>query len=148
FTIGAFNMERFFDTTDDQGISDAVLTTTAFNNRLNKGSLAIRNMMRYPDILGVEEMENLTTLQAVADKVNADAVAAGDPNPNYQAYLEEGNDIGGIDVGFLVKGAPRVAVLAVTQEGKDATYTDPNTGNPALLNDRPLLVLRARVTET
>jgi len=104
--------------------------------------------MRYPDILGVEEMENLTTLQAVADKVNADAVAAGDPNPNYQAYLEEGNDIGGIDVGFLVKGAPRVAVIDVTQEGKDATYTDPNTGNPALLNDRPSLVLRAKVTET
>jgi uncharacterized repeat protein (TIGR01451 family) len=148
FTVGSFNMERFFDIFNDPNKDDVALTGDAFTRRLNKASLAIRNVMRYPDILGVEEMENLTTLQAVADKVNADAVAAGDPNPNYQAYLEEGNDIGGIDVGFLVKGAPRVAVLAVTQEGKDAMYTDPNNGQPALLNDRPSLVLRATVTET
>ena len=43
-------------------------------------------------------MENLTTLQAVATKVNNDSVTAGDPDPNYTAYLVEGNDIGGIDV--------------------------------------------------
>lgn len=147
FTVGSFNMERFFDTVNDPAVDDVALTAAAFAKRLNKASLAIRNVMRYPDILGVEEMENLTTLQAVADKVNGDAVAAGDPNPNYQAYLEEGNDIGGIDVGFLVKGDPRVHVLDVTQEGKDATYTDPNDGQP-LLNDRPSLVLRATVSET
>jgi uncharacterized repeat protein (TIGR01451 family) len=147
FTVSSFNMERFFDTTNDPGISDVALTSTAFDNRLNKVSLAIRNVLLYPDILGVEEVENLTTLQAVAAKVNLDAVAAGDPNPNYQAYLEEGNDIGGIDVGFLVKGAPRVAVIDVTQEGKDTTYIDPNNGQPALLNDRPSLVMRATITE-
>src|SRR5207249_4208387 len=101
------------------------LTAAAFARRLNKASLAIRNVMRYPDILGVEEMENLTTLQAVANKVNNDAVAAGDPNPNYQAYLVEGNDVGGIDVGFLVKSA-RVNVIDVTQFGKTDTYINPN----------------------
>ena len=57
FTVGSFNMERFFDTVDDAGISDVVLTVTAFNNRLNKASLAIRNVMRTPDIIGIEEME-------------------------------------------------------------------------------------------
>jgi uncharacterized protein len=144
FTIASFNMERFFDTVDDPPTQDVVLTTTAFNNRLNKASLAIRNVMRSPDIIGVEEMENLTTLQAVATKVNNDAVAAGDPNPNYQAYLEEGNDIGGIDSGFLVKTS-RVNVIDVTQEGKDTTYIDPNNNQPALLNDRPPLILRATI---
>ena len=144
FTIASFNMERFFDTMDDPGTQDVVLTTTAFNNRLNKASLAIRNVMRSPDIIGVEEMENLTTLQAVAAKVNNDAIAAGDPNPNYQAYLEEGNDIGGIDSGFLVK-ASRVTVIDVTQEGKATTYIDPNNNQPALLNDRPPLILRATI---
>ena len=117
FTVASFNMERFFDTMNDPAISDVALTPTAFNNRLNKASLAIRNVLRTPDIIGVEEMENLTTLQAVAAKVNADAVAAGEPNPNYQAYLVEGNDIGGIDVGFLVKSS-RVTVVDVTQFGK------------------------------
>ena len=146
-TIASFNMQRFFDTTDDPSVSDVALTATAFNNRLNKASLAIRNVMRYPDVIGVEEMENLTTLQAVATKVNNDAVTAGDTNPNYQAYLVEGNDIGGIDVGFLVK-TPKVGVIDVTQYGKDTTYIDPNTNTPALLNDRPPLVLRANVTQT
>jgi uncharacterized protein len=102
-TVGSFNMERFFDTVDDPSTQDVALTATAFANRLNKASLAIRNVLRYPDILGVEEMENITTLQAVATKVNNDAVTAGDPNPNYQPYLVEGNAIGGIDVGLLIK---------------------------------------------
>ncbi|MBK9062775.1 MAG: lamin tail domain-containing protein [Acidobacteria bacterium] len=144
FTVTSFNMQRFFDTADEPGVSDVVLTGTAFNNRLNKASLAIRSVLRTPDIIGVEEMENLTTLQAVATKVNADAVAASEPDPSYQAFLVEGNDVGGIDVGFLVKSS-RVSVVDVTQVNKDETYTDPNTGNPALLNDRPSLVLRATV---
>ncbi len=144
FTVASFNMERFFDTVNDPGIGDPVLTTTAFNNRLNKASLAIRNVMRTPDIIGVEEVENLSTLQAIAAKVNSDAVAAGDPDPGYVAYLIEGNDPGGIDPGFLVKtGGARVTVIDVTQEGKTTTYIDPNSGLPDLLNDRPPLILRA-----
>ena len=144
FTVASFNLERFFDTVDDPGISDVALTATAFANRLNKASLAIRNVLRTPDILGVEEMENLPTLQTLATKINNDAVAASQPNPNYQAYLVEGNDIGGIDVGFLVKGS-RVNVIDVVQYGKDTTYINPNNGEPELLNDRPPLVLRATV---
>ncbi len=143
-TIASFNMERFFDTVDDPGVSDAVLTPAAFANRLNKASLAIRKVLLYPDIVGVEEQENLGTLQAVATKVNSDAAAAGESNPNYQAYLIEGNDIGGIDVGFLVK-TPRVNVIDVIQYGKNTTYIDPSTNSAALLNDRPPLVLRATV---
>ena len=143
FTVGAFNMERFFDTTD-AGIGEPVLTEQAFQNRLNKASLAIRNVMRSPDVLGVEEAENLSTLQALAAKINADTLAAGDPDPVYEAHLYEGNDIGGIDSGFLVKRA-RVHVIDVTQVGKTATYLNPNTGAPELLNDRPPLVLRATV---
>ena len=139
FTVASFNMERFFDTVND-GNGAPTLTPTAFNNRLNKASLVIRNMLRSPDILGIEEMENLTTLQAVANKVNTDAGTPGD----YQAYLVEGNDVGGIDVGFLVKSS-RVTVIDVTQFGLTTTYINPNNGQPELLNDRPPLVLRATV---
>ncbi|MDD5562657.1 MAG: lamin tail domain-containing protein [Thermoanaerobaculaceae bacterium] len=146
-TIASFNMERFYDTANDPSVSDVVLTATAYANRLNKASLAIRNVLRTPDVLGVEEMGNLATLQAVAAKVNADAVTAGDPDPNYQAYLDLGNDVGGINVGFLVK-ASRVTVVDVTQVGSTATYVDPVSGNPATLNDRPPLVLRATVTRS
>ncbi|HEX4899789.1 MAG TPA: hypothetical protein VFV61_04605 [Pyrinomonadaceae bacterium] len=144
-TVGSFNMQRFYNDVDDTG-GDVVLTTTAFNNRLNKASLAIRNAMRSPDVIGIVEMENLATLQAVASKVNSDAVANMEPNPNYQAYLVEGNDIGLIDVGFLVKAA-RVSVVDVTQFGLTDTYINPNTGSPEILNDRPPLVLRATIAK-
>jgi uncharacterized protein (TIGR03437 family) len=112
---------------------------------LNKASLAIRGSLKSPDILAVQEMENLTALQALRDRLNSDAIAASQPNPQYEAYLVEGNDIGGIDVGFLVK-LSRVAVVDVTQFGKTATFTDPTDGSTDLIFDRPPLVLRARAT--
>ena len=141
FTVASFNMERFFDTVNDPGVSDVALTPTAFNNRLNKASLAIRHVLQSPDIIGVEEVENLTTLQAVAAKVNNDAAGEGQPDPGYQAFLVEGNDVGGIDSGFLVK-TPRVTIVDVTQFGQTTTYVEPS-GGVATLNDRPPLVLRA-----
>jgi uncharacterized repeat protein (TIGR01451 family) len=155
FTVASFNMERFFDTVNDPNKDDAVLTQAALDKRLNKASLIIRTIQRYPDVIGVEEMENLSTLQMVAAKVNSDAQTIdGLPNPNYVAYLSEGNDIGGIDVGFLVKES-RITTVDVTQvelagcnhiTGAGCyTYTNPNTGAQELLNDRPSLVLRATV---
>jgi predicted extracellular nuclease len=152
FTVASFNMERFFNNVTDGGESGApTLTTTAYNNRLNKASLIVRTVQRYPDVIGVEEMENLSTLTDVANKINADAVSVdGLSNPNYQPYLVEGNDVGGIDVGFLVKttsqldGSPRVSVVDVTQVGKDTLFTNPDNST-APLNDRPPLVLRATV---
>jgi len=144
FTVASFNLQRFFDTSDDPAVDETVLTESAFNGRLNKASQAIRHVLRTPDILGVVEIENLATLETLADKVNSDALGAGQTNVRYGAWLEEGNDIGGIDSGFLVNTA-RVSVLAVTQLGKDVTYTNPLTGLQDLLNDRPPLQLLATV---
>jgi hypothetical protein len=143
--VASFNLERFFDTVNDPDIGEPVLTATAFANRLNKASLSIRNVLHSPDILGLSEIENLDALQALADKLNADSLVDGGPDPMYTAHLAEGNDPGGIDVGFLVKSS-RVSVLDVTQEGLTATYINPETGLPELLNDRPPLVLEAAVT--
>ena len=150
FTIAGYNLERFFDTTNDPSIGEPVLTASAFANRLGKASLAVRDYLNAPDILATVEVENLSTLQTLASKINGDAVAAGQPDPQYVAYLEEGNDVGGIDVGFLVKtaevgtGIARVQVIGVTQQGKDVTWTEPS-GTVSLLNDRPPLVLEAVV---
>jgi predicted extracellular nuclease len=141
-TVASFNLERFFDNVNDPLIGEPVLTATAYANRLNKASLAIRNVLRSPDVIGMIEIENLSVLQTLATKVNTDAVAAGQPNPDYTAYLVEGNDIGGIDVGFLVKSG-RVNVTSVTQLGKNDLFINPNNGQSELLNDRPPLVLNA-----
>ncbi len=150
-SFATYNLQRFFDTVNDPGISEPVLTADAFASRLNKASLGIRAYMHSPDVIGVSEVENLNALQALAAKVNADAVALGQPDPGYVAYLEEGNDVGGIDVGFLVKAGEigaslrRVQVLSVEQVGADATWTYEGDGSTTLLNDRPPLVLDAVV---
>lgn len=142
FTVASFNLERFFDADDDPSIDDVVLTADAVERRLSKALLTIRDVMRLPDILGVVEVENRAILEDLAERINLDAVAVGAPTPQYEARLEEGNDVGGIDVGFLVKKA-RVSVLAVIQEGKNATFMF--NGQPRILNDRPPLVLEALV---
>lgn len=153
FTVAGYNMERFFDTSNDPAISEPVLTTTAFANRLRKASIAILDYLHSPDIVATVEIENLTTLQALASKVNSDAAMVGQ-SPGYVAYLQEGNDVGGIDVGFLVKtsdiggGVARVEVVDVTQFGKAATWLDPSDNTQHLLNDRPPLLLRAIVHYT
>ena len=150
FTVAAYNLERFFDTVNDPGKDDPVLTAAAYEKRLGKASLGIRDYLNTPDVLGVVEVEKLPVLQTLAARINADAVANGQPDPQYVAFLEEGNDIGGIDVGFLVKtagvaaGTARVEVRAVTQVGKDTAWTEPDGGS-SLLNDRPPLVLDAVV---
>jgi hypothetical protein len=98
----------------------------------------------------VVEVENLATLQALATRISDDAIAAGQPDPRYTAQLIEGNDVGGIDVGFLVRTAvvagatPRVSVTAAVQELAASRFTNPD-GSTELLNDRPPLRLMATV---
>lgn len=144
-TVASYNLERFFDDSNDPAIGEPVLTPAAFARRLQKASLAVRDYLHTPDILGTVEVENLSTLQRLAERINADALAAGQPDPGYTAHLLEGNDVGGIDVGYLVRS--RVQVQAVTQIGKDTTWVEPN-GNTSLLNDRPPLMLEAVVRDT
>jgi len=154
-TVAGFNLLRFFDTTNDPAIGEPVLTPSAYANRLAKTGAAICDWVKAPDILGVVEVENIGTLTDLANYINGNCASA----PAYVPYLQEGNDVGGIDVGFLVSnravraGVSRVAVGSVTQVGKTTLYgTNPlgcTPGAPgctsSLLNDRPSLVLRATV---
>ena len=154
-TIASYNLQRFYDDVDDPAFGssfEAVLTNAQYTGRLAKASIGIRNYMRTPDVIGLVEVENLTTLQALATRINTDAVAASQPDPLYQAYLIEGNDVGAIDVGFLVKtapvgGSPRVEVLSVTQELDGSLFTNADSSTETL-HDRPPLVLRTLVHGT
>ncbi len=128
FTVAGYNIENFGNNATQR----------------QKAALAIRTLMRYPDIIGHIEILNLVSLQALATQVNNDAVAAGDPNPAYQAFLIQAPLGGTQNVGFLVKTS-RVQVNSVTQERATDTFINPNTGNPETLHDRPPLVLHATV---
>ncbi len=144
-SVATYNLQRFFDDQNDPAIGEPVLSSAAYQARLNKASLAVRDYLHLPDILGVVEIENLAVLQALAARIGTDAVANGQPDPAYAAFLVEGNDVGGIDVGFLIKtaevgaGLPRVQVQQVQQIGKATTWTEPG-GGTSLLNDRPPLL--------
>jgi len=150
-TIGGFNILRFFDSINDPLTSEPVLTAAALDRRLTQTTEAICRYVRVPDILGIVEVENLAVLTQLADRINASGAAGTNGctlNPQYVPYLVEGNDVGGIDVGYLVStrevraGVPRVRVLEVQQIGKDALFTNPDSSTE-LLNDRPPLLLRA-----
>jgi predicted extracellular nuclease len=145
-TIASQNMLHFYDDVNDsgtgddcttQGSADTCPTTPQFGIRLAKLSLQVRNVLKAPAVVGAQEVENINALQKLADQIHTD-----DNSLTYTPYLAEGNDIGGIDVGFLVRSD--VTVNTVTQIGKD-TQTDDGCGGtpPCILNDRPPLLLDA-----
>ncbi|HEY3441852.1 MAG TPA: endonuclease/exonuclease/phosphatase family protein [Paludibaculum sp.] len=143
-TIAAMNVERLFDTVNDAGISDVVVTQAALDGRLGKISKTIRTHLRAPDVVALEEVENLSVAQALATRINSDAASAAELNPGYTAFLVEGLDPGGIDVAFLVRSG--VTIESVTQLGAAATFTNPCTLVQDSLNDRPPLRFRGSVT--
>jgi predicted extracellular nuclease len=147
-TVGSFNVENFFD--DEVNSSNVqnedVTPKDIFQKRLAKTSMAIRTVLASPDILGIVEVENLKSLQKLADKVNADAIAAGAADPKYTAHLIEGNDVRGIDVGFLVKSS-KIKVIEVKQIGKDDKLTGVSGAEDQNLHDRPPLMIRVEVID-
>lgn len=147
-TVGSFNIENFFDDEVNSGDvkKEATVPSDVFKRRLSKVSMAIRNVLSSPDILGVIEVENLKVLKKVADKINADAVAAGQADPKYVPYLEEGNDVRGIDVGFLIKSS-KVKVLEVKQLAKEEKLSFSGAFPDEKLFDRTPLMVRAQVID-
>ncbi|MFB3132774.1 MAG: T9SS type A sorting domain-containing protein, partial [Rhodothermales bacterium] len=121
-TIGTQNMEHLFSSDGD------------FADRLIKLSKLVREVLGAPDILAVQEVGDLATLTSLATKIGID-----DPTITYTAFLEEGNDVGGIDVGFLVRGT--VKNIVITQLGKTETFIDPTDSSVDILHDRPPLLL-------
>ncbi|MBT8108347.1 MAG: lamin tail domain-containing protein [Gammaproteobacteria bacterium] len=140
-TVGSLNMFRLFDDVDDPGEpradgetrNDWVASTAEYDRRRAKFVSYIIDVLKAPDILAVQEVEKLGVLEDLA----ADMAAAG---VNYTAYVEEGNDIGTIDVGFLVRDT--MAVDAITQINKDEILAF----DGSLLHDRPPLLLEGRST--
>jgi uncharacterized repeat protein (TIGR01451 family) len=128
FTVGGFNIENF----------------TGGETQRRKAALAIRQLMRSPDVIGHIEILDLPALQSLAQQVNDDALAASEPNPGYEALLIPAPAGGTQNVGFLVKTS-RVRIDGVTQERAGDTFINPANGQSETLHDRPPLVLRATV---
>lgn len=146
FSVASANIETFVDDVDDPDVKEDVATSEAFEKRLGKISIAFRDYLQMPDVISIVEAENLNVLKRLAARLNADAAAAGKPDPKYEAYLFEGNDPRGIDCGFLVKTS-RVSVKAAKQFGKGEQYKNPVTGKTDALNDRPPIMLEIAIAD-
>ncbi len=139
-TIGSLNMFRFFDDINDPADTnavgatrdDTVVSLTEYLRRRAKFATYIVDVLRSPSVLAVQEAEKLGVLQDLAGDINA-----LDPSVNYTAYLVEGNDVGTIDVGFLVRD--NIVVSSVTQLGAAELFT--TDVPPSALHDRPPLLL-------
>lgn len=155
FTVAAFNVERFFDTNSANdlyynpvtgktaGSSAVDVTADAYARRLKKFSLAVRTVLNTPDIISVEEVENLQVLKDMAAQIDADTTTG--TKPGYVAYGTDSvttftNDVGGISVGFLVKPST-VNVTAWEQKGTETLIP----AGTSALNDRPSQVLHATI---
>ncbi len=145
FTVGSLNMFRFFNDVDDDSPPDAqgqprddfVVSTAEYQRRTTKFVDYILNVLDAPDVLAVQEVESLGVLEDLAV-----AIALVDPTVIYTPILVEGNDIGTIDVGFMVRDT--VTVERFEQLGYDETYDNPVAMTEDILHDRPPLLVEGR----
>ena len=171
FTIASYNIERFYNTnaaddlyyvpagvngyngsssipTVSNGqtfISEAADNTlAAYTRRLQKLSLAVRNVLNSPDVVTLEEVENQSVAVDIANQINTDAgipgLYTGYSTDNATYFTQDGT---GISVGFLVKNT--VDNFGISQYGAGETFSLPGASTLTTLNDRPWLVLKAGI---
>ena len=103
-----------------------------FPVRSAKFSRQIREVLKAPDILGVQEVQTLSTLTSLAAKIQQD-----DAGISYTAYMISTS--GAINNGFLVRDT--ITVDTVTEMGRDETLSTGGT-----LHDRPPVLLSGNYT--
>ncbi len=133
-TIGSLNLYNLYNDVDD---SDApyedIPTTQEYQDHLAKLSEYIVATLKAPMILTVQEVENINTLTALADRIHSDSGVL------YSINLVEGNDPSGKDIAFMYRD--NVSMIDVIQHGKDTVFEF----DQSLLHDRPPLQLSAQV---
>ena len=126
FSIMTWNVENLFDNRDPNPNDPPKPTKAEYELALDKVANTIV-AAGLPTLIALQEVENIDVLNAIA----ARPALADTP---YQAYLIEGHDSRGIDVGTLVR-SDRVKVLDTQQF--DA---------PEGLTSRPPLLLQVQIT--
>lgn len=100
FTVATQNLQRFFD--DERGGRGDIVSPEEYRKKLGQLAAQVHQVLRSPDVLAVQEAENIRVLEDLAAAIKADG------GPAYKALLLEGNDYGGIDVGFLLRADIKV----------------------------------------
>jgi hypothetical protein len=86
----------------------------AHDRRMSKASLMARWVLSFPDVIAVQEAEHASVLVELADRINQEAAASGDPVPDYAPVLD----------GFLVKSG-RVSVVSAVHAATGTLFDHP-----------------------
>jgi predicted extracellular nuclease len=149
-TLGSQNLHLLFDDVNDPwntddctaGDVDFCPTTVRWNAKLNLLSRQIREQLKSPMVVAVQEVEKLGALQALATKINTDL----GPTPpfTYTAHVGaiDNLDGGHQNVGFLIRS--NVTIISLTQFNTTQMWTFNGTPQGEVM-DRPPYLLRASV---
>jgi predicted extracellular nuclease len=129
-TVASLNMFRHYDDVDDPLTQDEVVPTDEYLRRQTKFRRYILDVLRAPDILAVQEVENLDILIALAADIQA-----VDPSVVYTGHLVPGNNSFGMNIGYLLRDT--VQSVSITQLGFDEILV----GWGTKLHDHPPLLV-------
>jgi hypothetical protein len=130
FHVGTLDLSHFYSPA-----GPVAETAGAYAGRIAKAANAIVNSLGKPDILSLQEVQDLATLTDLSTATNTLG------GMTYTPYLTAGNDPNSLNLGFLVNSAT-VVTDSVSQVEKGSTYAT-TVGGSALLWERPPLVLKA-----
>lgn len=123
--LGQLNAHNLFDTVDDPSIQDTVVTRAESKVHLGKLALTIRDAMGAPDIITMQEVENVAILKKLADRPELKGLG-------YKPLVIEGSDPRGIDNAILyrdtvqLKEVQQFDPVAITAKGdKSHFFTRP-----------------------
>ncbi len=131
YTVATFNVENLFDDIVDPGKTQtrqasSLLSADELELKLDKVAEAIHDDLREPAILGLQEVEKVELLEALAAREEIET--------DYGAVLIQGPDGRGINVG-LMYDRDRVTVLE-SEQLQGCTTLSPETGGPRVRCDR------------
>ncbi len=119
-------MKRLFDDVDD-GNRAKVSSRKRYQQRIKLAANRFYIEFESPHIVALQEVENVNVLRDIADLI---LISGG---PNYQAVLLEGNDVSGIDVGFLLRSDLQIG-------DQKQLFKDKRINSSPLFSRPPLLI--------
>lgn len=100
--VATWNLFNVFDEKEpDDSIAVPSIPPPEQEVKRQKIARGVVDFLNAPAVIGVQEVENLELLEAIADAIDAYLDLLELPG-DYEAFLIEGNDVRGIDVGFLI----------------------------------------------
>lgn len=112
FGVATFNVENLFDFVPPHPSSPSPPRPGDYRTKINRIAQAVE-LMGFPTVIGFQEVENIDVLNdIVAEPLLAPY--------GYEAYLIEGFDSRGIDVGYIVR-SDQASVELVSNEGASET---------------------------